>query len=806
MLRLPSGTTQAATVPGSTSMRPREPSGLSLAAVRQRVESGQVNKAARFTTRTVAGILRNNVLTLFTGVLMASVAALLVIGAYTDAVFISAVTVANVLAGIVGELRAKRALDQLSILAQCPARVMRAGQEAEIASDDVVQDDLVLVRSGDPVVADGIVESAVKLSFDESLITGEADPVSKREGDPVFAGSYCAHGSGAYAATGVGATSSVNVLTAQAKGYKISRTPLEATIIRIVQGLTALIILLAVLLAMAAAIKGTGLAPAILAIVTLIKSLVPEGLVLVTTVTFALGALRAARQHVLMRKLNAVEWMSHLTALCFDKTGTLATNRLIFDRLEALGGLPGEYAELLRRFVGAAGDKNQTVTAMAGAYPPIAGLALDELPFSSEQKVSAVRVRTGQVELSLWLGAPEFLGRGQLTPDQGARLLALQQQGLRALVFGSTPETIPDRQRLTLLAFAVLHDELRPNVAETVRFFEGRGVKLRVLSGDSPETVAVLAKQAGLSLTGIVLSGAELDGLDPGRFRAAVQGGQVFGRLTPKHKQAIVQCLRDDGECVGMIGDGANDILALRGADIGIAMNSGTAAARDVADIVLLQDSFAHLPALSREGDRVIFNIKRVAQLLLTKNAYSLFFILFAGFVGLGFPLSPRFVTWIDVLTIGTPAFLLTLMAAPVPKQSMDRFFADVFEFALAAGVAIALVSLLVYADFSVLQSPAASYERTAALSVIVLLGLCVVHRVTAVERVAGALAGLRLVVWAIIGGAAVLHLIALSWAPVRDLLGMVTLDAGAWATVLGAAVAGTSVLYWALKLRFSRS
>jgi len=547
MLRLPSGTTQAATVPGSASMRPREPSGLSLAAVRQRVESGQVNKAARFTTRTVAGILRNNVLTLFTGVLMASVAALLAIGAHGDAVFISAVTVANVLAGIAGELRAKRALDQLSILAQRPARVVRAGQEAEIASDGVVQDDLVLVRSGDPVVADGIVESAVKLSFDESLITGEADPVSKREGDPVFAGSYCAHGSGAYAATGVGATSSVNVLTAQAKGYKISRTPLEATIARIVQGLTALMILLAALLAMAAAIKGTGLAPAILAIVTLIKALVPEGLVLVTTVTFALGALRAARQHVLVQKLNAVEWMSHLTALCFDKTGTLATNRLIFDRLDVLSGPPEDAAEQLQRFVGATADRNQTVLAIEGAYPRIASVAVDELPFSSEQKVSAVRVLAGGAELSLWLGAPEFFGEGRLTPDQVMRLRALQQDGLRVLAFGSTPEAIPNRQRLTLLAFAVLHDELRPNVADTVRFFEDRGVTLRVLSGDNPDTVAVLAKQAGLSLTGTVMSGAELDGLDPDRFRAAVQAGQVFGRLTPKHKQAIVRCLRDGG-------------------------------------------------------------------------------------------------------------------------------------------------------------------------------------------------------------------------------------------------------------------
>lgn len=803
-LRSPSGTAQAATVPGSASMRPREPSGLSLAAVRQRVESGQVNKAARFTTRTVAGILRNNVLTLFTGVLTASVAALLVIGAYTDAVFISAVTVANVLAGIVGELRAKRALDQLSILAQRTARVVRAGQEAEIASDDVVQDDLLLVRSGDPVVADGIVESAVKLSFDESLITGEADPVSKQKGDPVFAGSYCAQGSGAYAATAVGAASSVNVLTAQAKGYKISRTPLEATIIRIVQGLTALMILLAVLLAMAAAIKGTGLAPAILAIVTLIKALVPEGLVLVTTVTFALGALRAARQHVLVQKLNAVEWMSHLTALCFDKTGTLATNRLIFDRLEVLSGPPSATAELLRRFVGGTADKNQTVTAMEGAYPPIASAALDELPFSSEQKVSAVRVRTGGAELSLWLGAPEFLGAGRLTPDQVTRLRALQQEGLRVLAFGSTPEAIPNRQRLTLLAFAVLHDELRPNVADTVRFFQGRGVKLRVMSGDNPDTVAVLAKQAGLLLTGTVMSGAELDSLDPGRFRAAVQGGQVFGRLTPKHKQAIVRCLRDGGEFVGMIGDGANDILALKAADIGIAMNSGTAAARDVADIVLLQDSFAHLPALSREGDRIIFNIKRVAQLFLTKNAYSLFFILFAGFVGLEFPLSPRFITWIDVLTIGTPAFFLTLTTAPVPQQTMDRFFGDICRFALAAGLAIALASLVAYASQSVFQDPAVLSGRTAALSVIILLGLCVVHRITAAERAAEAPAGQRLGVWAIVGGALGLHMLAVYWTPLRDLLGMALLDAGDWGTIIGAAAAGAAALHWVLKRRFS--
>ena len=776
------------------------PEGLSQIAVRERVAAGKLNKTARFTTRTVAGILRSNVVTLFTAVLTASVAALLLIGAYSDALFIGAVTVINVLAGIVGELRAKRALDQLSILAQRRVRVMRASREEEIPSDEVVKDDLVLLRSGDPVVADGIVQSASKLFLDESLLTGEADPILKHDGDPVSSGSYCARGSGSYVATAIGAASNVNVLTAQAKDYKISRSPLETTISRIVQGLTAVMILLAVLLGMADYIKDLGLAPSILAMVTVIKALVPEGLVLVTTVTFALGTLRAAKKDVLVQKLNAVEWMFHLTALCFDKTGTLATNRLIYDRLEVLDGAPGEVANQLQRFLGATGDRNQTVLAIEAVCPAIASVALDELPFSSEQKVSAVRVCVEGCELSLWLGAPEFLGKGRLTPDQEKRLDSLHQEGLRVLTFGSTREAIPNRQQFTVLAFVVLHDELRPDVAKTIHFFESRGVKLRVLSGDNPETVAVLARQAGLSITGAAISGQELDGLEPYRFMEMVQKGQVFGRLTPHHKQNIVRCLHEGGDFVGMIGDGVNDILALKAADIGVAMNSGAAAARDVADIVLLRDSFAHLPALSQEGDRIIYNVRRIARLFLTKNAYSLFFILFAGFIGLEFPFSPRFITWIDVLTIGTPAFLLTLMTAPVPKQSMDRFFSDIFEFALTTGLVIALVSLFVYANFSLFQDRAESYGRTAALSVIVLLGLYIVYRVTAVERAIEAASVYRLGVAAILGGALALHALAVYWSPLSNFLGIVPLDVDSWVTITGASFAGAIVLNWVLK------
>ncbi|MHB8248409.1 MAG: cation-translocating P-type ATPase [Acidithiobacillus sp.] len=774
--------------------------GLSREEVRQRIANGAVNRVDSFTTRSSAAILRNNVLTLFTVVLALAVAALLVVGADKDAVFLAGVTVANSLAGMISEFRAKRALDHLAILARRKVTAIRAGKEESIWLDEAVKDELLILRPGDPVIADGPLIAATGLFLDESLLTGESGPVAKQEGDRVFSGTYVAQGTGRYQAERIGPATNANALAIQAKAYKIFRTPLEQVVGRVIRALVWIMMLFVFLLLLANAIQRPPLATTILEIATMIKALVPEGLVLVTTVAFAVGALRAARRDVLVQKLNAIESLSQVNILCLDKTGTLGTNHLRFERLEVLAATPAEVTRLLRAFVGTSGAEDETLRALAAPFPGLPGQVLDEIPFSSESKQSAVRLRDGNAEVSLWLGAPESLAPGSTPPALDKKLSEWRQAGFRVLAFARSTAPLPQLENLETLAFIILRDELRSNVQEAVDFFIARGIDLKVLSGDHPETVAALSRQAGIPVTIPPLTGKDLEALPPDAFAAAVLKSQIFGRLAPRQKQRIIQSLQETGACVGMVGDGMNDVLALKHADIGIAMKSGAAAARDVADIVLLKDSFAHLPTLSREGDRIIYNVKRVAKLVLTKNVYCLFFVLFSGFVGLIFPLSPRFITWIDVLTIGTPAFLLTLMSAPVPKQSSADFLRETLGFAAISGLIIALVSLAVYANFSLWQDRMENYGKTAALSAIVLMGLYAVYRVTAPERSPAAVWWQTAFVWIILALGASLNILAIYWAPIRDLLGLAALDADSWLTIFIAAALGSTAMHLRLK------
>ncbi len=774
--------------------------GLSYDEVRQRIEAGQVNRTDRFTTRTISAIIRNNILTLFAAILTAAVGALLLIGAYDDAVVLGAVTAANILAGIIGELRAKRALDRLAILIRRKIAVIRNGSEETVWLDEVVKDDLVVLRSGDPVIADGVIAESSGLFLDESLLTGEADLIAKHNGDPVLSGSYCVWGEGRYFAAGVGAASNAGALTAQAKTYKIFRSPLERAIGQIIRVLIAIMILLSFLIVMANYIQELPVVASILEIATMIKALVPEGLVLVTTTAFALGAFRSARRHVLVQKLNAVESISHLTVLCLDKTGTLGTNRLIFDGLEVLDATHGDVADQLQAFVGAVREKNETLRTIEAVFPGIPSNPIDELPFSSKTKLSAVQILYRDAEVSLWLGAPESLMQGRAAKAQEDKLAELRRSGLRVLAFASGPASLKQRGDLNILAFIILRDELRPDVREAVSFFGTRGIKLKVLSGDHPETVAAIAMQAGLKIADPVYIGADLDLLTPDEFKTAVMRGQIFGRLVPQQKQKIVKYLQETGEFVGMVGDGINDILALKQADIGIAMKSGAAAALDVADIILLKNTFAHLPTLAREGDRIIYNIKRVAKLFLTKNVYSLFFVLFSGFVGLPFPLSPKFITWIDLLTVGTPAFLLTLMSAHVPKQTVNDFLRETLGFSLIAGLIIALVSLIVYTDFFLWQNQMANYDKTAALSIVILMGLYIVYYVTPVERKSDSSLMQKAVVWAILAVGLILNVLAVYWGRLSGFIGLVALDAVSWLIIIAAAVVGSIAFHILLK------
>lgn len=774
-------------------------SGLTREEVEQRIREGQVNSVKRATSRPISGILSSNIITLFNGVLAGSIAALLAIKSYSDAFFLSTVTLGNMLVGIAGELRAKWALDRIALLRKRTAVVVRAGIEQEIKSDDVVKDDHVMFSTGDQIVADGIFISSSPAFMDESLLSGESHLVRKNPGDPVYSGSYCVRGSGRYVATGVGSASRVNELAEQAKKYRNMRSPLQHDVNSIIQVLTAVMILFVLLLILANFIKQVPLTANILSIVTVIKSLVPEGLVLILTLAFALGALRAAKRKVLVQRLCAIESMSHLTTLCLDKTGTLGTNKLTFDELVFLSPAYDETVNSLKCYIAAIREKNQTVLAVEARYPGISCEFIDEFAFSSEHKMSAVRVKRDGQKITLWLGAPESLCGDKLTASQESMLKDFRQSGLRVLAFASTPQVIPHRDDLSILAFITLRDELRPDVGEAIRFYEARDVKLKILSGDHPETVAALAKEVGMSVHGALMNGAELPAAGSAEFRAAVEKGQFFGRLDPQQKMQIVKCMQESGEYVGMVGDGINDILALKQADIGVAMNSGAAAARDVADIVLLKDAFTYLPAASEEGDRIIYNIKRVSRLFLTKNIYTLFFILFSGFVGLEFPLSPRYITWIDLLTIGIPTTILTFMTPVFKRQSVDHFLYETTKFALVTGFTIAFFTLFIYVNFYFLDGGGAD-GKTAAVSVIVLMGLYTVFHVSAIERSPAATWRQRWVVWAILAGALLLHVVAIYTPIMVGFFGLTSLDPSAWAFIFGVSAVGMWVIHRLLR------
>lgn len=776
-------------------------SGLTQKEITARILAGQTNRTEKFTTRTIPEILRYNVLTIFNGIIFVSLIALLAIGAYIDVLLLAAVTVINTLTGVVEEIRAKLALDRLALLGRHNVSVIREHKIQNIPAEEVVQDEVISFQSGDQIIADGILLSSTPAYLDESLLTGEADTIKKNRNDALLAGSFCVAGSGVYKATHVGSLSSINQLAEQAKKYKIDFTPIQKDIGKIIQFLTAIMILFAALLVLADYIKNSPISSSVLSVVTVIKSLVPQGLILMSTMAFAFGAIRVAKKKVLVQKLNAIESMSHVSVLCFDKTGTLGTNSLKFDSLKIFPSVKKEdVINKLKLFVGAVSDKNRTINAIAEKFVGLPSTVVDEILFLSREKSSAVRVRHKGATISLWLGAPEMLEGKKFPPNQQTTLDNLRNKGLRVLLFASSLGPLSQRKKLlTYLAFVVLKDELRPDLHGAIKFYENRNVRLKILSGDHPDTIASIAKQAGMNCYGNLVDGRELLGLKTKELKKSIISGQFFGNLTPQQKKQIISYLQEAGEYVGMVGDGINDILALKQANIGIAMNSGTAATRDVSDIILLESNFTHLPALSQEGDRIIYNIKRVTRLFLAKNVYALFFILFVGFIGLTFPLSPRFITWIDILTIGGPTTILMLLMPQLQKQKSKTFIYDSIKFAATSGLVIAFFSLLVYANFYLFQDKAGSYGRTAGVSVIILMGLYLVFKVTAAERKTSA-RGHNYVVWGIIIGGCLMNFIAVYWPWLCTLVGLTPLDADSWITILLASFSGMALINWLLK------
>jgi cation-transporting P-type ATPase E len=695
------------------------PAGLNTAQVAERRSRGLTNAGGEHTSRSVAHILRANIVTRFNLILGVLLAVILAVGQPQDALF-GIVLVTNALIGIGQELRAKRTLDRLAVLSAPKVRVVRDGAPRDIAVDDVVADDLVDLRAGDQLVADGVVRDSANLQADESLLTGESEPVDKRAGDRLLSGSFVVAGSGDYQATGVGAEAYARKLAAQARRFTVVRSDLVAGINQILRYVTWAIPPVAAVLIISQLHTHQTVREGATSTVAALVGMVPQGLVLLTSVAFAVAAVTLARRRVLVQQLPAVEGLARVDVVCFDKTGTLTDGTIAFDSLIRLdASAPAEAA------VGALADdqaRNATLAAIGQAFPPPQGWARqDSVPFSSARKWSAASF-AGH---GTWvLGAPEIVLAG--SQDGLLRRAAdLAATGQRVLALARTTGSLDGQalpQGLHAVAFIVLTERLRSDATQTIAYFAAQGVTLKVISGDSPRTVGAVAARAGVPHASDPLDAWDLPG-DPGPLATLLEERSVFGRVTPHQKESMVQALQARGHTVAMTGDGVNDVLALKLADIGVAMGSGAPATKAVAELVLLDNSFATLPGVVAEGRQVTANIERVANLFITKTVWATLLAVAAGAALLPYPFLPRHLTIIDTLAIGIPSFFLAL--APNRRRYVPGFVGRVLRFAIPAGLIIAAATFSAYALARANGLPLAE-QRTAATLVALILSLCV--------------------------------------------------------------------------------
>nr|WP_297991188.1 HAD-IC family P-type ATPase [uncultured Actinomyces sp.] len=756
----------------------QEYTGLSAVEVAARVRDGLTNAYRVRTSRSTTAILRANVFTTFNAILATALIIVLTVGHWADALF-GFVLILNTATGTIAEVRAKRALDRLAFLDAPTACVVRDGREIELAVADVVLDDVLRLRSGEQVPADATVLDAEGLEVDESILTGESDPVRPRTGDRVLSGTTVTAGTALARATAVGAASYANRLAREARRYSVVTSELQVGTNRVLRWISWVIVPVALLLlwsqmhgtaisassaanaASAADSAGAAMGQwrtALVASVAGVVGMVPQGLVLLTSVNFATASLTLARRRVLVQELPAVEVLARVDTLCLDKTGTITTGRIRLGEVQGPDGdqAPSEVLSALA-LLSTVGEANATADAIREGLSDLKGLGeqglkdarepgnagssadVESVPFSSRRKWSAVRDRSG----TTWvLGAPEIvlaghsesvLDRARQIAAQGVRVVALARSGSP---WGSAPgeddPRLPDH--LEAAGIVILTEEIRPDAAETLAYFRQQGVDAKVISGDSPETVAAVARQAGVTAPG----GGELVALDARtlpagaggghetdedleRLADAVEGASVLGRVTPEQKRALVRALKSRGHVVAMTGDGVNDALALKDADLGIAMGNGAPATKAVARLVLLKGEFSALPGVVAQGRRVMANTERIASLFLAKTIYASLIAVVVSAMAVAYPFLPRQFTVVSSLTIGIPAFVLAL--APSNQRYRQGFLGRVLSLCVPAGLMAGTVTLSTYLWLTLTHAPRAQVT-TATTLVLITCGL----------------------------------------------------------------------------------
>ena len=667
------------------------PTGLTVAEVQERVARGQTNDTGERTSRKLSEIVRANVFTRFNAILGAAVAVILVIGPIQDAT-VGLLLVLNSAIGIFQEVRAKRKLDQLAVQNASAARVVRNGGIEEIATEAVVLDDLLEIRAGDQISCDGVVRSASGLEVDESLLTGESDPINKGEGDDILSGSFVAAGSGRFQATKVGPDSYAAKLATEARRFQLTRSELMEGINTILRIITWVLIPVCALL-LWSQLRDHELDTALRSTVAGVVAMVPEGLVLLTSVAFMLAAVTLARRKVLVQELPAVEGLARVDVVCLDKTGTLTEGKIVFDELECLDGNDEDGAAAGLGALADDPNRNATAIALADHFASPGWTRTNSVPFSSARKWSAASF-DGH---GTWvMGAPEMVITDSASPVR-ARADELASDGRRTLVLAHSDaalagESLPSD--LTPVALVMFAEMVRPDAAETLAYFAAQGVQLRVISGDNPRTVAAVAARVGLDDGGGGFDARELPE-DQAELAEVLEQHQVFGRVTPQQKRAMVAALQSKGHVVAMTGDGVNDALALKDADIGVAMGSGAAATRAVAQLVLLDGKFSVMPGVVAEGRRVMANIERSANLFVTKTVYAVLLAITVSVISWPYPYLPRHLTIISTFTIGIPGFFLAL--APNSRRYVPGFIVRVLRFCIPAGIIAGAAALVAY-------------------------------------------------------------------------------------------------------------
>ncbi|MGH2954165.1 MAG: cation-translocating P-type ATPase [Solirubrobacterales bacterium] len=776
--------------------------GLSSAEAARRLE--RLGPPETQTSRSTASIVAANVFTLFNAIIGGFFILILSLGLWADAIF-GFIAALNSYIGIRQELKAKETLDRLALLVAPRAKVIRDGRIAELRATEVVPGDVVRVEPGDQLVADGEVIDARGLTVDESLLTGESDGIRKRSGERLLSGSFGISGSGHYEVDAVREDSYAEKIAGEAREFRHPPSPLQLEVNRVLGATTLALAPIALIVLIGFTVHDAAFRDAAQEATAGLVTLIPEGLVLLMSVTLAVAAVRLARQDTLVQQMAATEALAAVDTICVDKTGTLTDGTLKLIKIETADPAGPDSAErALARFAASAGERNRTLETIAERYPSRPEQVTAEVPFSSQWKWSGLTMNGS----SYVIGAPDVLTQaGALTLPEELQS-ALEEHtsaGRRVIAFGEARGTLPTDPasqpppQLEPRALVVLEETLRPDAAETIDFMRSQQVDLKLISGDARETVTAVAHSVGVPGDAGVIEGPQLPA-DKAALAEAAQGNTIFCRITPEQKKALVGALADGGRFTAMIGDGVNDVPALKQARLAVAMGSGSQITKGIADIVLLRDQFSMLPRAVAEGRRIARNIHRLGRLYLTKSVYAGFLITLAAIFDFTFPFLPRHLTVAAFLTIGVPSFVLALAPSEGPLYR-GRLLRALAVFAFPAGISMGIASLLSFFFVDGVFGGSLEEGRTAATTTLIVLGLCFIlllERGPGREHIT-----IQSYMLALVSGLGAIFALILAARPVREFFELELLSGGQWFLALACVAIGLGLAGAAWRLPY---